>query len=206
MIDSLQRLWQSDRVVQLCDHTLHLGSKDQAAHGLLNSCRPRDCVGAVPLGIVPVLANNRDGDSFHRRSLNYRCCMSLDSGTPKSRPGTDSLRNRKRRGSRWIETTRWGAIVKYQREVTPAMRVANGNRLSSLSLRDSAGGSALTLYAHGGESFVFSSLICSLNSRSGVSAQSQPEGLWWTPVELDGLINRRFQDAVRLRTVNSQHL
>lgn len=46
--------------------------------------------------------------------------------------------------------------------------------------------------------------VSPLTSQSGVSAQSQPEGSWWTPVEMDGLINRCFQDAVRLRTVNSE--
>lgn len=44
----------------------------------------------------------------------------------------------------------------------------------------------------------------SLNSASGVSAQRQLEGEWWTPVGQGGVINRRSKNAVRLRTLNSE--
>lgn len=56
-------------------------------------------------------------------------------------------------GGSGIGTTGWGALVKYQPGVTPAMWIAKGNRPSSLSLKAGAGGYALTLSCCKSESF-----------------------------------------------------
>lgn len=103
----------------------------------------------------PCLLGGGELDKISRRSRSANrafCCTGLlPSGfilihRIKGLCGSDSLKNRTRPGGNRIETTRRGALVKYLRGVTPAMRRDMALSDQTLSLAESAGGYALSPY------------------------------------------------------------